>query len=382
MRDRGKRRRVVCGLVLLGGVFLAGVWLAAGRTVSSEQTVGRRWIPTQVPAGSRFVGSAACAECHGQISAVYAHNPMGSALEAVGEAPILRDNPRLGFTEGRYRFEIRREGDRSIYTVTSGKEMISEPILYSFGQGQAGQTYLLRRGDDYYESRVSFYRDIRGLDLTIGYRGSSPASIEEAFGRRLSRDEVGQCFSCHATNAVSNSQLHLDKMLPGVTCESCHGPGGEHVVAGRAGRPNGELIFNAGRLGGDEINQEFCGSCHRGVEKVTTRSGADGQFNVRFQPYRIFNSACYSDDRRISCIGCHSPHESVNKDAGYYDGRCISCHQSRPSNGGGASVGRVCRTGKRDCASCHMPKVDLPGAHFRFTDHRIRIVRPGDPYPN
>jgi hypothetical protein len=29
-----------------------------------------------------------------------------------------------------------------------------------------------------------------------------------------------------------------------------------------------------------------------------------------------------------------------------------------------------------------MPKVDLPGAHFSFTDHRIRIVRPGDPYPN
>jgi hypothetical protein len=28
-----------------------------------------------------------------------------------------------------------------------------------------------------------------------------------------------------------------------------------------------------------------------------------------------------------------------------------------------------------------MPKVDLPGAHFKFTDHRIRIARDGEPYP-
>jgi hypothetical protein len=29
-----------------------------------------------------------------------------------------------------------------------------------------------------------------------------------------------------------------------------------------------------------------------------------------------------------------------------------------------------------------MPKIDLPGAHAKFTDHQIRIVRAGDPYPN
>ena len=29
-----------------------------------------------------------------------------------------------------------------------------------------------------------------------------------------------------------------------------------------------------------------------------------------------------------------------------------------------------------------MPKVNLPGGHMAFTDHQIRIVRPGEPYPN
>jgi hypothetical protein len=29
-----------------------------------------------------------------------------------------------------------------------------------------------------------------------------------------------------------------------------------------------------------------------------------------------------------------------------------------------------------------MPKVSLPGGHAVFTDHFIRIVRPGEPYPD
>jgi formate-dependent nitrite reductase cytochrome c552 subunit len=37
---------------------------------------------------------------------------------------------------------------------------------------------------------------------------------------------------------------------------------------------------------------------------------------------------------------------------------------------------------KANCASCHMPKVNLPGGHMSFTDHEIRIVKPGEPYPN
>jgi formate-dependent nitrite reductase cytochrome c552 subunit len=37
---------------------------------------------------------------------------------------------------------------------------------------------------------------------------------------------------------------------------------------------------------------------------------------------------------------------------------------------------------KANCVECHMPKVDLPGAHHKFTDHQIRIARAGEPYPN
>jgi hypothetical protein len=28
-----------------------------------------------------------------------------------------------------------------------------------------------------------------------------------------------------------------------------------------------------------------------------------------------------------------------------------------------------------------MPKIELPGAHFKFSDHRIRVVKPDERYP-
>jgi len=37
----------------------------------------------------------------------------------------------------------------------------------------------------------------------------------------------------------------------------------------------------------------------------------------------------------------------------------------------------ACPTGTKDCASCHMPKYEIPWVHATYTDHFIRIVREG-----
>ncbi len=204
---------------------------------------------------------------------------------------------------------------------------------------------------------------------------TEPESLLAAIGRPMSKDETLQCFSCHTTGTVIGTKLHLDRTIPGVSCESCHGPGGEHVAAGRAGIENKDKIFNPARLNGDDLTQEFCGACHRSAEEIFSKPSLDGLSNVRFQPYRIFKSKCYSDDKRISCTACHNPHESVKVDQAYNDSKCLTCHQVKEK------TAQVCKVGKQDCASCHMPKIDLPGAHFKFTDHRIRIAREGEPYP-
>ena len=115
------------------------------------------------------------------------------------------------------------------------------------------------------------------------------------------------------------------------------------------------------------------------------RGHTRGIINVRFQPYRLANSKCFDGaDPRISCLACHDPHQDVVREDSSYDGKCLACHGSspEPASASGAAGAKSCPVSKKDCVSCHMPKMTLPGGHMRFTDHEIRVVKAGDPYPD
>jgi hypothetical protein len=211
-----------------------------------------RWRPTHELAGVAYVGSGACAQCHAPLTAKRLANSMSRALEPVESCEILKAHPRLSFRVGRYNYQIARAGNRSIYTISDGANSISEPILYCFGQGKAGQTYVFQRGGIFYESRVSYYEEMQGLDFTILHPRSEPGSLEDGVGRPMTIEAAQGCFACHSTAAVSDARLRLNDLMTGVTCEGCHGPGGKHISAIKAGSKNLQ-IFNPAKLEADEL---------------------------------------------------------------------------------------------------------------------------------
>jgi hypothetical protein len=395
MRLQGKQRVqvgvvfafVVCGIVCLGQPRL--LW---SQGLMQAQAPTRAWRPNREIKDAHFVGSKSCAVCHAKLAATQQETAMAKALEPVADCRILSAHRELTFRSGPYTYRITREGNRSLYTVSDGVKTISEPVLYGFGQGKAGQTYVFRHDGSFYESRVSFYNDIQNLDYTIGYARSAPPTLDEAIGRAISGDEARGCFSCHATAAARDSRLQLDHLMPGVSCEACHGPGEKHVLAMKADREGKEsFIFNPGKLDADELAQEFCGSCHRSVEQVFSMPQMGGGINnVRFQPYRLFNSHGHDPaDARLSCTSCHDPHDNVRREVSFYDNKCLACHLSGKEKAqeikAAREIGRTakpCPVSKQDCTTCHMPKIEIPGSHFKFSDHRIRIVRANEPYPN
>jgi hypothetical protein len=185
-------------------------------------------------------------------------------------------------------------------------------------------------------------------------------------------------------------KLDLEKMTPGIRCEACHGPGGRHVETARKNEASADLIYNPASLSGDQLSQDFCASCHRGNDEFGLLQSMEIN-NVRFQPYRVFHSKCYSDDKRISCTACHDPHGPLVTDASYYDAKCTACHavkgkaelrtKAKPAPAAKATE-PPCPVAAKDCVSCHMPKLGPPAAHFKFTDHYIRVVKPDEAYPN
>jgi hypothetical protein len=345
-----------------------------------------KWLPRQAIQG-QYVGAQACAECHTDIYRKQIETGMSQALQTGLSNRILAIKSSLEFQSGPHTYQISQNGKESTFSVTDGRETISETIIWSFGQGLSGQTFVFLHGGQYYESRVSFYTRIQGLDYTLGYSRKPAKSLTEALGNELHHSDAVNCIGCHTTAAVNGRQLYLERLVPGIQCEACHGPGDKHVAAMKAGRPNGVQIFNPGKLSPEVLSQDFCGACHRSAQHVFEMPLRGDVSNIRFQPYRLFNSKCFSDDRRISCIGCHDPHDKLNSDPTFYDSRCQACHRTAtaianethaPAGGRRAAI---CPVGKQQCTTCHMPKAALPGSHFEFTDHRIRIDRPGIPFP-
>ena len=311
-----------------------------------------------------------CASCHPKESRTQGLTAMAHALSTAEQADILRSHPDLHFQQGPYSYSIKRSGTQSVYSVTDGKEEFSSPIAWAFGLGAAGQTYLLNRNGVWYEGRVSYYRQTGNLDLTVGAQPGVPRNLNEAIGREMSKKGAEECFNCHATGAVAGGNLKVEALTPGIQCERCHQDAPNHVAR--------NIVPKKLSTMSSEETADYCGQCHRTWATIASE-GPHNISNVRFQPYRLVNSKCYdAADSRIRCTTCHNPHDDAPaRVLTSFDSRCEACHQP-----GGKARAKLCPVAKSDCASCHMPKVELAQAHNKFTDHWIRIARPGGKVPN
>ena len=320
---------------------------------------------------------------------------MGRALSLAGDNPVLDAHPSLTVQKGDFTWTVETSGGHSTYSVTDGKSTLSASIVWSFGAGN--QTWVLDRDGQLYESLVSYYTSIDGLDTTTGDDSIVPATIEQAFGRQLDPVDARACFGCHSTGSAVDGRLTLAALHPGVACTRCHTGALEHQAAMNAGDFS---VYppDLNRFSTEDLST-FCGQCHRSWEMVV-RSRWHGEANVRFQPYRLANSRCFDGtDPRISCVACHDPHQPLIRNLTSYDAKCLACHTvaTRPSGRQAtarsadaatapqpayASQPKSCPVANSGCVTCHMPRTRMLGGHLVFTDHDIRVVHPGDAYPN
>lgn len=321
-------------------------------------------------------GQARCVTCHKEEARSQPKTPMGIGIELPDDQAVLKEHPRLSVESNGYKYAIERKDGVSIYTVSDGVGSLALPIRYVFGV--SSQTFVFEYSGHFYESMVSYYPNAGGLAVTMGSERLRPHNLVEAMGRETSTEEIVTCFGCHSSGGVSQGKLTLDSMQPGLDCEHCHQGANAHQQAMEQGK-QAAAPKKLGEMPAEDMST-FCGTCHRTWGAVV-RMKTWGQVNVRFQPYRLANSKCFlGNDRRISCTACHNPHANLVRDDASYDHNCLACHGKASASG--AAMQKPCPVSGSKCVSCHMPKVELPGGHSIFTDHQIRIVHTGDPYPN
>jgi hypothetical protein len=318
-------------------------------------------------AAGDFLGPSGCAECHRDQYQRQIRSRHALALRPIRESPLPQLLVGLAWRE-RGDVTLEYEADPGGLRITARKNQERESALleWAFGAGAQGITPVGRLDGPYFEHRLSWYRAPNRPALTFGHSTAPSPDPVSALGLPQSDAVIYRCFHCHSTGV--NSGPDLSAMIPGVTCERCHGPGRAHAEAARAARPT-EHILNPGRFPA-KAQVEMCGDCHR-LPKPGDASPApelEDPITVRFQPFGFMASRCFTASRNFSCVTCHDPHEDARpRNDAFYSSKCLACHKA------GARARSKCpRARRQDCLPCHMQR-SSPARYLTFTDHRIRV---------
>ena len=158
--------------------------------------------------------------------------------------------------------------------------------------------------------------------------------------------------------------IHGTWAQPGVHCEACHGPGGNHVVSMSA-----DDITVALTDAPDELPGKRCGECHtRDAQNRIAASGSPGSIFIRH--HEQYDELLASPHAELGCVACHDPHEPTRfaPELGIIR-QCLDCHPDytidRPS------------MANLDCIDCHMPAAGKSGITYndRMGDVKTHIFR-------
>jgi tetratricopeptide (TPR) repeat protein len=209
------------------------------------------------------------------------------------------------------------------------------------------------------------------------------------------------CFNCHVSQIQTNYDLASDTYRtlwsePGITCETCHGPGDEHVamyMKDPNGRPADIKILKTTKFTPQQRN-EMCAPCHAKSRplvpgyKVTQRfydhydlvtledrdyypDGRDLGENYTYTSWVM--SPCLKD-QTFDCIHCHTSSGRYKFATENQNGACLPCHQEKVTNIAAHSHHKS-GEGAPLCISCHMPKTRF--ANMNRSDHSMAPPTPG-----
>src|SRR5207237_4420729 len=120
-----------------------------------------------------------------------------------------------------------------------------------------GLTYVsMLEGRNVVEMKMSYFPGEHRWRVTPGQKLDSPAAAGNLGNLVQSR----RCLSCHIV-AMSKNAFVPRREFYGVGCESCHGPGREHIAAIKTGSRDRKMA-DLKHMGATELNT-LCGDCHR-----------------------------------------------------------------------------------------------------------------------
>ncbi len=371
--------------------------------------------PVDGQSNQGYVGAKACAACHESANIQWSESWHGKMLQRATARSVEGNFAAGKIVLGGSTFLLQRRDGHYYLTESylAGKPW-EHKVDYTFG-GRRLQQYLSTLND----GRILLLpiswdnvhkKWLQNLDVDNPESAGDPVQIWNK-----------SCFSCHVTAGQKNFDLQTNRYHTtwkdfGAGCESCHGPGSEHVVqassaaqrtrtasANRRSAINSTIV-NLAKL--DPMRSTMaCAQCHSLRDIYADGFEPGGNYYDYFLPlmeYRLpasKNPAYWPDGRPrqlanealgfwesecflkggATCLTCHTrPHDmdiARNPQLRASDNAtCTRCHTDIAKNIS-AHTHHAASSRGSSCIECHMPRA-VNSLHARMRDHSISIPVP------
>jgi Flp pilus assembly protein TadD len=209
------------------------------------------------------------------------------------------------------------------------------------------------------------------------------------------------CFNCHVTELATNYDLatdtyHTTWSEPGISCESCHGPGTEHIRV-MTEAANMHKVKDIKLVRGKDFTarqtNDMCATCHAKLIPLSLDFLPGDKFFDHFDLVTLEHADFYPDGRdlgenytqtswlmsrcaksgKLDCNHCHTPSGRMRFEGDKSNQMCMPCHDEevkQPAEHGHHQAGSK----GNECIGCHMPMTRF--AAMGRTDHSMRPPTP------
>ena len=389
-------------------VVVAGLLFPAGESPVRAQTEPPA-APATTPTAT-YVAETTCRNCHEAAFDAWSSSHHAHAMERPSAASVRGDFDDARFESGgaRYRF-FRRDGDYFVETAGADGTPTEFRIAYTFGW-EPLQQYLVEFDGGRLQALTAAWDTEAGewFDLAAEFPADTPAAPGDPLhwtGREYNWNF--RCADCHSTDLKRNYDAEADRYdttfsAVNVGCQSCHGPGSEHIDWLSRGRP--ATVPTAGLVvdvsAGLEV--ETCARCHSRRRSIT-RAYVAGEAFLDHYVLELLDEGLYFPDGQIhdevfvygsflqsrmhrqgvTCSDCHEPHSGELLAEG--NAVCTACHNETPPErfstirplAFDSPAHHFHEAGEAGsfCVDCHMPARTYMSVDPR-RDHSFRVPRP------
>jgi tetratricopeptide (TPR) repeat protein len=209
------------------------------------------------------------------------------------------------------------------------------------------------------------------------------------------------CFNCHVSQIAKNYDPATDTYRtawrePGISCESCHGPGTEHIRVCRAAptnQPPADLKLTSMKRMTRIQSDETCATCHAKMRPLTDSYQPGDRFFDHYDLVAFEHRDFHPDGRdlgenytytlwltspcvqagQLGCVHCHTSSGRYRFAGENTNHSCLPCHRERVENAPAHTRHKPDSKGNQ-CVSCHMPTTTF--ARMRRSDHSMRPPTP------